>query len=75
VGAAGLRLMHRRRSAAARCAPRLIGRPVVETEGHLVQIRRQVFTDSFLTGLRLQALNGREGASIWDWLIRRQAGG
>jgi hypothetical protein len=28
-----------------------------------------------LAGLRLQALNGREGASIWDWLIRRQAGG
>ena len=28
-----------------------------------------------LAGLRLGALNGRDGASIWDWLIRRQAGG
>jgi hypothetical protein len=27
-----------------------------------------------LAGLRLQALNARDGASIWDWLIRRQAG-
>ena len=27
---------------------------------------------SVLAGLRLRALNGREGASIWDWLIRRQ---
>lgn len=30
---------------------------------------------SALAGLRLRALNGREGASIWDWLIRRQARG
>jgi hypothetical protein len=30
---------------------------------------------SVLAGLRLRALNDREGASIWDWLIRRQMGG
>lgn len=29
---------------------------------------------SVLAGLRLRALNAREGASIWDWLIRRQKG-
>ena len=30
---------------------------------------------SVLAGLRLRALNGREGASIWDWLIRRTESG
>ena len=30
---------------------------------------------SVLAGLRLRALNDREGASVWDWLIRRQNGG
>jgi hypothetical protein len=29
---------------------------------------------SAMAGLRLRALNGHGGASVWDWLIRRQGG-
>jgi hypothetical protein len=31
-------------------------------------------TVSVLAGLRLRALTRGDGASIWDWLIQRQAG-